>query len=434
MQKNKMNAKFFGILTFVVFLAIALTATALSESWYEDSADIGSLRVYVDGNMIWSGRCTGDSSADQVYCYTYQTATPALIRGETMPVKIVFTPNEDLGNIRLRIHINSYRTELVDKTVEFDAFDGNQYSKDLAIAIPSDIDAKDTYTLYVKLESRHELTGVDEAKIDLSVQRVANDLSILSVELLTNKDNYHPGNSIYADVVVKNVGNHDSDDVYVKLSIKELGISRTVYLGDLTPTDCERCDKEDTQRVSVVLSLPLDKTGSYTLEAQAYNSELSETVSKLITVKNPSLINILPQYTNRDVAKGQTTSYNVVFSNFGDTAETFSVNVIGLDGWATAQTTPSTFILGAGESKVVSIAITADEDASEGSHPFLVKTRYGGNTKDMQFNANVKTSFIDWSLVLLIIGIVLAAGIIVLLIAMLSKKKKVEEETPETYY
>lgn len=429
-----MNLKFFGILAFLAFLVVALTASAVAETWHEDNVSISSMRVYVDGNIVWSGRCYATISPSYYNCNTYQVATPALIRGETMPVKVVFTSEKDLGNVKLNIHINSYRDELVDETVEFDVFEGNQYSKDLSIKIPADMDAKDTYTLYVKLESRKELTGADEAKIDLAVQRVANDLSILNVELMTQNNVFHPGNNIYADVVVKNTGNHDADDVYVKLSVKELGISRTVYLGDLTPTDCERCDKEDTQRVSIALGLPLDKSGTYTLEAEAYNSELSETVSKVITVRNPSLINILPQYTSRDVANGKSASYDVVFSNFGDTAETFTVDVIGLDGWASAQIVPSTFVLNAGESRIVSIAVTADENAVEGEHPFLVKARYSGRTKDMQFKANVKNSIVDWSLILLIVGIVLAAAIVVLLIVALSKKQKVEEETPETYY
>lgn len=432
-----MNAKFFGILATMVFLAVSLFAMSAvsAETWHEDNVDINTLRVYVDGNLVWSGRCYTSISPSYYNCITSQTATPALIRGETLPVKVVFTSNKDLGNIKLRIHINSYRNELVDKTVEFDVFKDNQYSKELFIKLPEDMDARDIYTLYVKLESRKELTGVDEARIDTAIQRVANQLDVLGVELLSNTV-YRPGNNIYADVVVKNTGNHDVDDVFVKLSIKELGLSRTVYLGDLVPTDCSRCSKEDTQRISVVLSLPTDKIGTYILEAEAYNSELSAKAVKTIVVQNPAYVTILPQNTYAEASKGSSATYKIVVSNLGSTAETFSVETIGLNGWALSQVTPSLFTLGAGESRIVSVVVNVDEDANTGRYPFITKVSYSGTAKEMQFNTQVNSKSFDWGTALLILGIFLAVAIIVLLVVALMKNKKqeTEEETPEAYY
>ncbi len=421
-----------------VFLAICMSLTAVfAETWTATSSDIQSFRVYVDGNLVWTGNCEISSSGSSDvsnYCSTVQVATPALTRGEILPVKVVFTSAEDLDNLKLKVYINGYREDLEDETGFFDVFEGNQYSKDLSIRLPADLDALDHYTLYVKLESNQELTGVDEAKIDLSVQRVATELSMLNVELLTQQDSFKPGSIVYADVVVKNTGNHDTDDLFVKLSISELGVSRTLYLGDLVPVDCSRCDKEDTKKVSVALTLPQGKVGTFTLETEVYNDDVSVKESKTITVQSPASISILPQITSNVIGQGKTGTYNIVLSNTGDSAETVSVNVIGLEQIATYQITPQTFTLNAGESKIVTVAVSVDKNAAEGDHVFLVKTTYGGNSKEMQFETTVKANVIDWGLIFTIIGIVLAIVIIVLLSLAIAKKNKVEEETPETYY
>lgn len=453
-----MKGKLFGLF-FLALVASVLALTAVSaESWKEYSTpDVKELTVYVNGNAVWYGYCYGpthyDPSEDPAgvrpwppywNCNTYQYATPALERGEQLVVKAVFKANKDIGNMKVHVWLNGYREELEARTGEFDVFKDNLYSKTLFIDVPTDIDARDVYTLYVKLEKNAELTGVDEAKVDMNVQRIANILDILSIDLYDhNRDNiFNVGSNLYADVVVKNRGNHIADDVYVKVSIKELGISRNVYLGDLEAYDNHfPNDNEDAKKVTVALALPQSTVpGTYTVEVETYNSELSEKATRTITVEKQlnKQVQVTPQVSEADVKAGSKAQYSLFIVNTGDTQENFIVEVLGANGWSTTVITPAAFSLESGESKIVALDLTVAKDAEAKQYPFTVRVKYGNEAKQFNFMANVsKGAVFDWKVVLMIIGIALAVAIIVLLVITLIKQGKSGiEEKPEleSYY
>lgn len=456
-----MKGKLFGLFLLALVASVLVLTSVMAESWQEKSTpDIKEMTVYVDGNVVWYGRCYqykwppyDDAIIDEAEidrfisrwrCNTYQYNTPALERDSQLSVKVVFKAEKDLSNVKLHAWINGYRKELEARTGEFDVFKGNLYSKTLFIDIPYDIDARDTYTLYVKLEGKKEFTGVDEAKINMNVQRIANILDILSVDLYDrNRNNvFNAGSTIYADVVVKNRGNHKADDVYVKVSIKELGISRNVYLGDLEAYDNHYAhNNDDTKRVTIALTLPTNTaTGVYTLEIEAYNSDLRDKETREIVIERALAKNveIIPQVTEANVRTGATAQYSLLVSNTGETGENFIVEVLGANGWATTIVSPASFSLEAGESKIVQIDLNVAKDADAGKYPFTVRVKYGNNAKQYNFMANVTQGVeVDWKIILMIIGIALAVAIIVLLILTLIKQSKSSsEEKPEleSYY
>lgn len=230
--------------------------------------DISTLRIYTDGNVVWSNGV--------------QYATPALERDSNLNVRVVFTANVD-SNVRVKAWINGYREDISDTTGTFDIFDGVQYTKTLTLSIPSDIDAKDNYTLHVQIETGKDLDGYSEAKIDTTVQRIDNKLDILSINSWSqNTGKLVAGTTFYTDVVIKNIGNHLAQDTFVKVSIPELKLERTVYVGDIGSYDN---DYQDAVKTTVSMKLPEDvKSGSYNLVVQAYNSELSTEATQSITV------------------------------------------------------------------------------------------------------------------------------------------------------
>ncbi len=454
-----MKGKLFGLFLLALVASVLAGAFVSAESWEEYSTpDIEEMTVYVDGNVAWYGYCYGPSSYDpradpcidytpwppHWVCNTYQYNTPALERDSQLAVKVVFKAEKDLSNVKVHVWLNGYREELEARTGEFDVFKGNLYSKTLFIEVPYDIDARDLYTLYAKLEGKKEFTGVDEAKIDMNVQRIANILDILSVDLYDhNRDNiFNAGSTMYADVVVKNRGNHKADDVYVKISVKELVISRNVYLGDLEAYDNHYShNNDDTKRVTIALSLPTDTaTGSYTVEIEAYNSELNDKETREIVVEREldKSVEIIPQITEATFGTGATAQYSLLVSNTGETDENFIIEVLGANSWATTVVSPASFNLEAGESKIVQIDLTAAKDAEAGKYPFTVRVRYGNEAKQFNFMANVtKGVTVDWKVILMIIGIALAVAIIVLLVITLIKQNKSGfEEKPEleSYY
>lgn len=459
-MKNKIFGLFFALALFVV----ALAAGALADSWMETSVPtIKEMTVYANSNVVWHGYCypyywppiddprEAEIDGASIYrwrCYTYQYNTPALERDEQLSVKVVFKANRDLSNVKVHAWLNGYREEIEARTGEFDVFKDNLYSKTLFLDIPPDIDARDLYTLYVKIEGKHEFSGVDEAKINMQVQRIANILDILSIDLYDHQNYYkgvcgqctstfNAGGTLYIDVVVKNRGNHKAEDVYVKVSIPEKGISRNVYVGDIEAYDGYSSKQEDTEKVTIALQLPEDE-GSYTLEIEAYNSEVSDKETREIVLEKELErdIQIMPQVTEANANKGGTASYSLLVTNMGETSENFIIEVLGTEGWATTTVVPATFRLASGESKIVTIDLEIDKDADSRTYPFTVRVKYGNEAKQYNFTANVSGTAFDWKIFLMIVGIVLAVAIIVLLVITLIKQGKTTEEKPEleSYY
>jgi len=419
---------------FLLGLVLALVTlisfgSVLAEDWIEYSEpDINEMTVYVNGNAIWHGYCVPTTTM-LWECRTYQYAVPAVERGSQMTVRVVFKPGKDLDNVKVSAWIHSYRREIEARTVEFDVFKENLYIKTLVLNIPSDIEARDSYTLYVKITKNKELCGVDEAKVNIDIQKVANVLSILSADIYS-VGRITPGSVLYADVVVKNMGNHIAKDVYVRISIKQLGIIRNIYLGNL--------EAGESERASVTIRLPIDaSTGDYLVEIEAYNAELSVKTTKVISIEKSVVrkIEIIPQVTEATVTKGETAKYSLLVVNSGDTKENFVVEVLGTEGWSTVTITPATFTLAPGESKLVSIDLNVGE-VKAGKYPFTVKIKYGSEIRQFNFVTNVSGIAVDVKVILMIIGIILAAVIIVLLVIMLTKQKTSEAEKPEieSYY
>lgn len=459
-----MKGKIFGLFFALALFVVALAASALADSWIETSVPtIKEMTAYVNSNVVWHGYCypyywppidnpreAGISGAaiSKWRCYTYQYNTPALERNEQLSVKVVFKATKDLSNIKVHAWLNGYREEIEARTGEFDVFKDNLYSKTLFLDIPYDIDARELYTLYVKIEGKQEFSGVDEAKINVQVQRIANILDILSIDLYDHQNYYkevcgqctstfNAGSTLYVDVVVKNRGNHKAEDVYVKVSIPGLGISRNVYVGDIEAYDGYSGKQEDTEKVTIALQLP-ENEGSYALEIEAYNSEISDRETREIVLEKELErdIQIMPQVTEATVNKGGVASYSLLIANMGETSENFVIEVLGTQSWSTATVVPATFRLASGESKIITINLKVDKDADSRTYPFTVRVKYGNEAKQYNFTANVSETAFDWKIFLMIVGIVLAVVIIVLLVITLIKQGKTSEEKPEleSYY
>ncbi|MCX8194057.1 MAG: hypothetical protein N3G19_01715, partial [Candidatus Pacearchaeota archaeon] len=233
-MKEKILALFF-----VFALMTIITATiVLAEQWYEyEVPDIKQMTVYIDDEIVWYGYCypDPDPSIGRWICATYQHYVVGLERGSTIEVKTSFTAISDLEKVTVHAWLTGYHEDIEAETREFDVFGGNTYIKTLNLEIPNNLDAKDKYTLYVQIEHKQQLSGINEAEVDTEVQRIANMFEILSIEFYDSNNYYgsefDAGDTIYADVVVKNRGNYEAEDVYVRLSVNELGIKRTVYIG-----------------------------------------------------------------------------------------------------------------------------------------------------------------------------------------------------------
>jgi hypothetical protein len=301
--------------------------------------------------------------------------------------------------------------------------------------------------LYVELESKKDLSGIDRAKVDTEIQRLANSLEILSVEMYgpAYRREFYAGEPIYVNVVVKNRGNYEAEDVYVRLAINELGISRTVYLGDLVPSDYD--EEEDTKEITVALQLPKEvKSKNYLLEISAFNSKIeTDTLSNIFVGSSayneqPSptseeSIEISVQTPSNKIEQGKGAVYSLVVTNPSQRTENFVIETSGTEGWATSTITPNTFQLAPGQSKIVNLYLVANENAVEGTHVFSVKVKSSNDYRTHNLTAEIiKTSgSLNWKNILMVVGIVLAVIIIVLLVTLITITSK-KKPTAESYY
>ncbi len=77
----------------------------------------------------------------------------------------------------------------------------------------------------------------------MRVQRPSYNPVIKSISTMSNIE---AGDVIPVDLVIKNVGYSDLDDLYVTASISALGLEKTSYFGDLVATEC--CDEDDDNK------------------------------------------------------------------------------------------------------------------------------------------------------------------------------------------
>ncbi|MCL6500576.1 MAG: hypothetical protein K6T16_00895 [Candidatus Pacearchaeota archaeon] len=468
-MKNK-----FALAFILVFVAVAtvfsifLTSHASANEWYEYSLpDINTMTVYVDGEIVWYGYCYYDPTPidDRWRCITTQIATPGLERGGTTEVKVTFMANTNLEESKVKAWIGGYHDDIEAETSLFDVFANNTYTRTLNLEIPKDIDAKDTYTLHVDIQQKHDLSGIDEADIDTTVQKIANVIDILGVELYDSAHYYgtctgcaktfDAGTTLYVDVAVKNRGNYEAEDVYVRVTINELYIERTVYLGDLEASDED--DDEDAKSITVALQIPKNARGVYTLQVRAYNDEVSDTEFRDLIIERlgeeekeeprEGRVEMTPLITTNEIEVGKGAVYTIRVTNFGNSREDFVVSTVGTQGgcegactgWGETIINPQSFSLNPGESRIVNVYLAVAENAIVGEHTFSARIENGEEAKQFSFVANVTKPkgrlAPDLKTILMIVGIVLAVAVIVLLVILLTSKKSAEKtEVEESYY
>jgi uncharacterized membrane protein len=434
-----MEKKLLSVLAFFVLVTL-LAVNVSAEIWNETSQpDVNWMKVYVKGEQVFEGRCTLDHSTDLRWnCETQdQFSLPSIEKGEDVDVKVVFEGGTDVDRADIRVWFRASGSTVEDQTGMFDIHPGNTYTRTLYLKMPETVNSTlKVYTMHVEIEADNTLHGVTTADVSFDVQRLSDEISIKSVNIRSAC--VSACSTVYADIVVKNTGNHDLEDVYVKASIEELGVSGTAYIDLLVPYRTH--DESTSAQVTIPIQLPTNiQAGSYTLVIKAYNDNSEETVSQQFTLsgQQSGTVSITAQETNQDVEKGKSVAYVIMVENKGATAQTFTLDATGLDEWASVELNPSSFTLASGESKLVNVYVTANEDAVSAEHLFSVKVKYGSETKSVNLVANVTEGSIanlDLKTILMIVGIVLAVAIIILLIVLLAQKSRTESDKPEESY
>jgi hypothetical protein len=334
----------------------------------------------------------------------------AVEAGDIITVKVYFTA--DLGmtsasDVRIKATLEADKESVDAVTTSFDVEDGKRYSRTLTLTVPFELDDEVSDDLKLEVEI---LNGDEfESELDdivLRVQRPSYNADVVSV-IVSNSIN--AGQIVPVDVVLKNTGYNDLDDVYVTVRISELGISKPAYFGDLVAIEDD--DNEDTVSGRIYLEVPYDvAAGIYTLEVEVVgNDGLNEIVQREVAVQNG-----FPEIAMRS-------GDNLLLLNPSNQLKVYTLVYPAEEVIVVVQ---------AGSSKVVPIKTEVS-----GEYDFDVFVFSGDELVGTVNFAGVEDEELASPIVLLtvVLGIIFLV-LLVVLIVLITKKPQKSEEFGESYY
>jgi hypothetical protein len=348
------------------------------------------------------------------------TNNVSVLENEKITVEVSFTSLVNDTDVTIEARLNGDRENVDEETPVFDVESGARYTKTLVLQVPSGLKNKvsDSLELEIRISGKEHKTNLQD--ITLKVQRESYSISIQSVSVGTIK----AGQVVPVDVVVKNVGYNNLDDLYVVVKIPALNLEKTAYLGDLVAIE-DNDDDDDTDTVSgrVFLEIPYSaKAGVYTIEVDASNGDASVTETKQVTISNEfsggnviisgdSLLIVNP---TNDVLV-----YRLVPEPVPELSISLSQNVVAVS---------------AGSSKTVDVTVTG---SVSGTYTYKINVfSMNGEllhsvsmTKSVD-GAGTASPIVALTIILAIIFVVL----LVVLIVLMGKKPEKAEEFGESYY
>jgi len=359
--------------------------------------------------------------------------------GNTVVVRVEFLAETNADDVRVIARIDDYRTDIEDKTERFQIYNGQTYIKYLTLTVPSDIDPiEEAKQLIVRVENSEMHV---EEPFDLSYQRTPRQVDVLSAEL---SDTATAGSVISVDVVLKNLGTHKLEDIYVEARIPDLATSRRVYFGDLNPLDedevgyTEReANRYDSVERRIYLSIPDNaKPGIYNVEIEAYNLYSETVLQKQIVISGTGAVSdILSGTGAQTLSAGQEVTYDLVLVNSGSKMKVYTLTPKEAEGLIVSA--DSVVAVPAGSSETVQVRVKATDSASEGTHVVSIDVGSEGElVKQVDFTANVEKAggAIGNSVVVLTIVLAIIFVVLLVILIVLLTRKPAEVETEETSY
>ena len=361
----------------------------------------------------------------------------SVIAGETITVKVYFTSNVSDSDVTVEAEIEGEKVDVDAITKSFDVEDGYKYKKLLTLKVPYELkdEVSDDLNLNIEIDGKEYKTEIED--ITLRVQRPSYNTALKSISVPQTID---AGETFPVDIVLKNIGYNDLDDVYVTVSISALGIEKTSYFGDLVAMECcdnddDCCDEdaEDTVSGRLYLEIPYDiASGIYTLEVEVENDDTINSVIKQIFIENDFTENVIVTDYSQTVAVGEDAEYNLLIVNPTNKLQVYRI-VSESTGDISSSTYQAVVAVTAGSSKTVTVIANAD---SEGKYNFDVNVFSGEelvNTVTLSLNAEEKTVTSPIVILTVILAIVFLV-LLVVLIVLVTKKPEKADEFGESYY
>lgn len=381
--KNKMKTKTF-LVSFFAIATIVFLATAIS------AADPLTDNLVVKVN---------DEVAD--------ANDLSVVAGESITVTAVFNSLVDASDVIVKAEIEGNKVDVSEQTSSFDVESGFRYTKKLTVQIPYELkdEVSDDANLVVTIKKGSEYKT--NAEFTLRVQRPSYNAEVLSI---VSANTVEAGEDFPVDVVLKNMGYNDLDDLYVTAKLSALnGVERTVYFGDLVALEDDD-DDDDTSTISgrINLKMPFDaESGIYVLEILVSNDDVTVSQKKQIVVEN--------DFPNSVMKAGN----DLLIVNPTDKLKVYRVVFPESETFVTVSP---------GSTKAVEVALSSEDVVVN------VLTMSGELVDSFKFDAVQDDSVANPVVVLTVILAIIFLVLLIVLIVLIGKKPEKAEEFGESYY
>jgi hypothetical protein len=359
---------------------------------------------------------------------------PSVIAGEDVTIKVTFTA-EDFGEAQSGVRI---RAEL----------EGDKDSV-YAVSSPFDVEAEHTYTKTLKLEVPYELKDDLSEDVTLSIRIWNGDYESEYQDILVRvqRPSYNPvvksisvaqsvdaGETFPVDILLKNAGYNDLEDLYVTVGIPSLGVQKTAYFGDLVAQeDCTSdCEEEDTVSGRIYLEIPYGvEAGVYTLEVAVENDDVVANFARQIAVENNLPENVIVTSTSKTVAIGENAEYTLLLVNPTNSLVVYKV-IAESSGDVSSSVDGAVVAVPAGSSKTVTVTAKAK---SEGEYNFDVDVFSNDKlVEKVTLSLKAEGSAVNPIVVLTVVLAIIFLVLLVVLIVLIGRKPQKTEEFGESYY
>jgi len=364
---------------------------------------------------------------------------------ETVPIRVDFTALYDVdGNpvvtsdVKVKVYIEGFYG-ISQETDYFTVTSGTIYTNTFSLRMPStsdfDGDTKDV-NLYVKVISGQ--THYDELPILLRIEKESSSLSVLSLDL---SDIVVTGDQVAVNVVVENNGQNRLDDVFVKVTIPGLGISKTEHIGDLASVqDLTDGNIDDSASKTVYLTVPRNTApGNYEIVVEAFSHKASVTAVARVIVQSVGT-EVLTGVTSKTIAPGKETTFDLVLVNPSNQMVVYTITP-GQSSGIVIDATEPVVAVGPESSRTVKIRVKAASDLEEGTYVITVNANSEtGLSKQVSYSVNVEKSsgiangVASTTVILTVVLVIIFVVLLIILIVLLSKKPAEVEEFGETNY
>ncbi len=305
-------------------------------------------------------------------------------RGDELEVKVHILALNDSEDVQISASLRGFdSSDTIDDISEvFDIKEGVTYRETLKLPLRQKLD-QDRYVLRIRIEDRNNPTIEETYTIEVDTQE--HDVEIRDVVLSPGTE-VKAGRALLATVRLRNRGEDDEEGVKVVVSIPSLGVSATDFIDEM-----ERDGDDDDEATSeeLFLRIPEDAaTGDYAVRVEAIfdqgdkknvkemtihivADETADTGSAATGSVDKTVITVAADGQNA-IQGGAEVAYPITLTNAGKTAKTYMVAADGAS-WANFRVSPSNVIVvNAGESKAVTIYVSAKKDAPVGAQTFTV--------------------------------------------------------------